>query len=118
MVFEYVIYSQLYRHISPYIPSSQFGFVKSTVAEDCAAALAFIIAIQALEHCQECQSVSLDICGAFDSVWWGGLLQHLWSVGMSGKAYCLLHLYLCDQSLFVVAHGDTSSQHPLTAEAP
>ena len=63
----------------------------------------------------ECRIVSLDIRGAFDSVWWNRLLQHLWSVGMRGKAYCLLCSYLCDRTLFVVAHGDTSSQRPFTA---
>ena len=63
----------------------------------------------------ECRIVSLDIRGAFDSVWWNGLLQHLWSVGMRGKAYCLLCSYLCDRTLFVVAHGDTSSQRPFRA---
>ena len=62
--------------------------------------------------------MSLDIRGAFDSVWWGGLLQHLWSVGLSGKAYYLLHSYLCDRSLFVFVHGDTSSQQPFTVGVP
>ena len=27
---------------------------------------------------------------------------------MRGKAHCLLHSYLCDRSLFVVARGDSS----------
>ena len=117
MVFERVVYSQLYRHISTYIPSTQFGFVKGTEAQDCGAALAFA-AIQALERHQECRIVSLDICGAFDSVWWGGLLQHLWSVGLRGKVYCLLCSYLCDRNLFVVAHGDTLSQQLFTAGVP
>ena len=35
-----------------------------------------------------------------------------------GKGYCLLHSYLCDRSLYVVAHGDTSSQRPFTAGVP
>ena len=117
MVFERVVYSQLYRHISAYIPSTQFGFVKGTGAQDCGAALAFA-AIQALERRQECRIVSLDIRGAFDSVWWGGLLQHLWSVGLRGKAYCLLYSYLCDRDLFVVAHGDTSSRRSFTVGVP
>ena len=33
--------SQLYWHISPYIPSTQFGFIKGTGAQDCGVALAF-----------------------------------------------------------------------------
>ena len=39
-------------------------------------------------------------------------------MGLRGKAYYLLHSYLCDRSLFVVAHGDTSSQQPFTAGVP
>ena len=93
MVFERVIYSQVYWHIASYIPPSQFGFLKGTGAQDCGAAMAFT-ATQALEDRQECRIMSLDIRGAFDSVWWDGLLQHLWSVGLRGKAYCLLQSYL------------------------
>jgi len=59
--------------------------------------------------------VSLDIHGSFDSVWWKGLLQHLQSVGMRGKAYNLICSYLSDRTLFVVAHSDTSFRRPFTA---
>ena len=107
----------MYWHISPCIPSSQLDFVKGTGAQDCGAARAFT-ATRALEHRQECQIVSLEIHGAFDSVWWGGLLQHLYSVGMRGKAYCFLQSYLSDGNPFVVASGDTSSQQPFTAGVP
>ena len=124
MIFEKVIYSHLYQHsyIFPLIAISltHFGFVRGTGAQDCGAALAFT-AIQALERHQECQIVSLDIHGAFDSVWWGGLLQHLWSacgIDHEGKAYCSLLSYLCDRSLFVVVHGDTLLQKPFTAGVP
>jgi len=54
--------------------------------------------------------VYLDIRGAFDSVWWNGLLQHLWSVGLRGRVYKLMCSYLSNRTLFVVAHGDTSSR--------
>ena len=50
--------------------------LKGTGAQDCGAAMVFN-ATQALEDRQECRIVSLDIRGAFDSVWWDGLLQHL-----------------------------------------
>ena len=39
--------------ISPYIPPTQFGFIKGTGAQDCGAAIAFT-AMQALEHRMEC----------------------------------------------------------------
>jgi len=66
----------------------------------------------------ECRIISLDIRGAFDSVWWDGLLQHLWSIGMRSKAYSLMRSYLCDRTLFVVAHGDTLSRRTFTAGVP
>ena len=62
MVFERVVYSQVYRHISPYIPPSQFGFMKGTGTQDCGNAMAFT-AIQVLELRQECHIISLDIHG-------------------------------------------------------
>ena len=106
MVFERVIYPQIYHHISPYIPVSQFEFMACTGAQDCGIAMAFT-AIQTLELHQECHIVSLDICGAFDSVWWAGLLKPLWSIGLRSKAYSLLCSYSCDRRLFVVVHDDT-----------
>ena len=37
---------------------------------------------------------------------------------MRGKIYSLMCSYLSDRTLFVVAHGDTSSQRPFTAGVP
>jgi len=108
--------SVIYRHISPYIPPTQFWFIKGTGAQDCGTALVFTL-IQALEHRMKCRVVSLDICSASDSVWWKGLLQHLWSVGMRGRAYNLWCSYLIDRTLIVVTHGDTSKR-PFTAGVP
>ena len=59
MVFERVIYSQMYRHIAPYIPPSQFGFLKGTGAQDCGATMAFT-ATQALEDRQDARNLSSD----------------------------------------------------------
>ena len=111
MVFEHTVYSQLYRHISPYISPTQFGFIKGTGAQDCGAAIAFT-AMQTLEHRKESRVVSLNIRGAFDSVWWNGLLQHLWSVELRGRVYKLMCSYLSNRTLFVVAHGDTGHLQP------
>ena len=55
---------------------------------------------------------------AFDSVWWAGLLKHLWSVDLRNKAYDLLCSCLCNRRLFVVANGDSSSQQNFTAGVP
>ena len=33
--------------------------------------------------------MAFDIRGAFDRVWWRGLLAHLYSIGIKGKAFAL-----------------------------
>ena len=68
---------------SPFIPYSQFEFVKGSGAHDCGAALAFTT-IQALEHHPECRIVSLDICGAFDSVFVGWITATSLECGNEG----------------------------------
>ena len=76
LLFERVIGSQMYNFIAPFIPQNQYGFVKGTGAQDCGTTIAFT-ATQALNRQQECYIVSLDIKGAFDRIWWNGLLNHL-----------------------------------------
>ena len=41
----------------------------------------------ALEDRKELRIVSLDLRGAFERVWWRGLLAHLWNIGLRGRAY-------------------------------
>ena len=52
MVFERVIHSQLYHHILPFSPSTQFGFIRGTGAQDCGTAIA-LTATQVLEDREE-----------------------------------------------------------------
>ena len=54
LLFEHVISSQLYNHITPFIAQSQYGFLKGSGAQDCGTAIA-LFATQALESRQECQ---------------------------------------------------------------
>ena len=54
------------------------------------------------------QLVALDFKGAFDKVWWRGLLEHLWAVGVRAKAYKLFESYLSDRVLFVASNGEIS----------
>ena len=62
--------------------------------------------------------MSLDIKGAFDRIWWSGLLNHLWSIGFRQRAYSLMESYLSDRYLFVVANGQDSSLYPIMAGVP
>ena len=60
--------------------------------------------------------VALDFKGAFDKVWWRGLLVHLWAVGVRSKAFKLMQSYLSNRALFVVANGDSSSHMSIKSE--
>jgi len=52
--------------------------------------------------------VALNIKGAFDSVWWRGLLAHLQSIGFHDKAISLFESYL---SNWVVTPLKSSNLH-------
>ena len=79
----------------------QFGFLRGSSASYAGISLASTITTAINQHA-EAHLVDLDINGAFDSVWWKGLLAHLWSVGFQGK------LYLCDCYIRVVTPSDSS----------
>ena len=117
LLFERVSGSQMYNFVVPFIPQNKYGFVKGTGAQDCGVTVAFI-ATQAENSQQECHIVSLDIKVAFDKIWWSGLLNHLWSIGVRQKAFSLMASYLSDRHLFVVANGRESSLYPVTARVP
>ena len=72
----------------------------------------------ALEARKDVRLVALDFKGAFDKVWWRGLLAHLWAVGVRSKAFKLMQSYLSDRALFVVANGDSSSHMSIKSGVP
>ena len=62
--------------------------------------------------------MALDIKGAFDSVWWRGLLAHLWSIGFCERAFSLFESYLLNRYIRVVTPTDSSDLCPVTASVP
>ena len=62
--------------------------------------------------------VALDIAGAFDRVWHGGLLEKLRAKGIHGDLFKLLGNYLCGRSLQVVINGQASEHLPVEASVP
>ena len=62
--------------------------------------------------------MALDIKGAFDSVWWKGLLAHLWSIGFRDKTFRLFESYLSNRYIRVVTPLDSSDFCPVTAGVP
>ena len=69
----------------------------------------------ALDQRAEVKLVALDIKGAFNWVWWKGLLCHLWNVGLHRRAF---ELYFSNCYLYVVTAGGISSSVPISAGVP
>jgi len=51
----------------------------------------------AINQRAEARLVALDTKGAFGSVWWRGLLAHLWIIGFHDKVFRLFQLYLSNR---------------------
>ena len=60
----------------------------------------------------------MDFKGAFDKVWWRGLLEPLWAVEVRGRAFKLFQSYLSCRSLFVVANGEASDRVQINSGVP
>jgi len=115
--FERVLMKQLSSFLFGHIPPNQFGFLPGTGTVDVGVILADRISL-ALEARKDVRLVALDFKGAFDKVWWRGLLAHLWAVGVRSKAFKLMQSYLSDRALFVVANGDSSSHMSIKSGVP
>ena len=107
LAFERTVDTQLTEFIMLFVPPNQFGFRKHCGTNDLSAGLAADL------HCTldaelEAILVALDVAGAFDKVWWKGLLHKLQRCGCGGMALRLLKSYLSDRFLYVVAMGVAS----------
>ena len=91
--------------------------MRGSGASDAGISLASTITT-AINQLAEACLVALDIKGAFDSVWWKGLLAHLWSVGFRGKAFQLFESYLSNRYIRVVTPLDSSDLHSVTTGVP
>ena len=91
-----------------YIPDEQFGFVPNTGIADVGVVIAGEVAT-ALETREELRVVVLDLKGAFNRVWWRGLLTHLWAVGIRDKAFKSLNSYLSQHFFVVATNGENLS---------
>ena len=60
----------------------------------------------------------MDIKGAFDRIWWNGLLQHLCCIGICSKAFALFQSYLSNRYLYVVANAKESYLYSIQAGVP
>jgi hypothetical protein len=115
--FERVLMPQLSSFLYEHIPPEQFGFLRGTGTADVGVIIADQIA-RSLEARKDVRLVALDFKGAFDKVWWRGLLEHLWAVGVRGRAFKLFQSYLSGRSLFVVANGEASDRVQINSGVP
>ena len=92
--FEQLFLTQIQHQIDPYILPEQFGFQKGSSSSGTGASLASTITT-AMNHRAEDRLVTLDIKGAFDHVWWDGLLEHRFSIGCYGRIFIYINfIYL------------------------
>ena len=90
----------------------------NTGTADVGIAIADQIAIT-LEARDELRVVALDFRGAFDRVWWWGLLAHLWgTVGVRGSTFKLISNYLSEWSFMVVTNGERSERYQIHSGVP
>ena len=71
-----------------------------------------------LDDGQDTVVVALDIAGAFDRVWHGGMLEKLRAKGIQGDLLLLLENYLQERILQVVVNGQASESLPVEASVP
>jgi hypothetical protein len=117
LCFEKVTIAQLAAVLTPHVPKEQFGFVKNSSPSDMLALLENICS-NALEARQEVKIVGLDLEGAFDSLWFKGLLAQLSHLGISGQVFQLMSSYFTDRKICVVANGERSETRPINRGAP
>ena len=117
LTFERVLLPQLRNRLLPFIPDEQFGFIPGSGTPDVGIIIADKIAT-ALEAHEELRIVAFDIKGAFDRVWWRGLLDHIYSIGIRGKAFSLLKSYLSDRNFVVVTNGEQSNLNQIHSGVP
>ena len=99
-VFEHLIHDQVMHHLlqNKVICPRQHGFLKSRSAADLHLLMTSRRA-KSLDKGLQTLVLAVDIEGAFDRVWHGGLIVKLRSVGISGKVLELMKCYLRNRSL-------------------
>lgn len=99
------------------LSSKQFGFRKARSTSDLLLQLSSKWN-KSLDNGEYTYVIALDIAGAFDRVWHGGLITKLKSLGINGNLLCLIHDYLDNRTLHVAINGQVSGDYPIGASVP
>ena len=117
LAFERTVGEQLTEFSMRFVPPNQIGFRKRCGTNDLSIALSTELHC-ALDSKLEAILVALDVAGAFDKVWWKGLLHKLHKCGCRGRALKLLKSYLRARFLYVVAGRISSSVYEYLCGVP
>ena len=118
-VFERVVATVICHHLSEnyLLSSQQFGFRPGRSTSDMLMLLTKNWQ-DALDEGHATVVVALDIAGAFDRVWHGGLMEKLRAKGIQGDLLLLLGDYLQGRTLHVAINGQESDSMPVEASVP
>ena len=74
--------------------------------------------MQAIEDKHSCDTIYLNFSKAFDSFLHNEFLLKLWTIGVTGPLWLLIHNYLQDRQHFVSIDGAKSSLLPVISRVP
>ena len=114
---ENIVYSRLYQHILPHLPTHQSGFRQHDGTELQLARLVHQISA-ARDSGQSVLACFFDLSKAFDRVWHEGLLAKLLHYGVSGRVLAWLKTYLTGRRHRVQVQDCTSSWLTIPAGVP
>ena len=114
---EKIVYSRLYQHILPHLPTHQSGFRQHDGTELQLARLVHQISA-ARDSGQSVLACFFDLSKAFDRVWHEGLLAKLLHYGVSERVLAWLKTYLTGRRQRVQVQDCTSSWLTIPAGVP
>ena len=62
--------------------------------------------------------MTLDLCKAFDRIWYAGLVHKVKSYGISGQIFGIICSFLSNRRLRVVLDGKFLQEYPVNARVP
>ena len=104
-IFKRIVAREVCRHLSEnyHLSDKQFGFRPGQSTSDLLMLLTRKLQ-DALDDGQDTVVVALDIAGAFDRMWHGGLLEKLHAKGIQGDLLLLLENYQQGRTLQVIVN--------------
>ena len=115
--FEQIVHKKIIEFIESIITPAQFGFLRN---RSCLTQLltSYAKTVQSIEDKRTCDTIYLDFSKAFDCIPHNELLLKLWTIGITGPLWLLIHNYLQNRLHFVSIDGAKSSLLPVISGVP